>query len=83
MVMRFGYFLGLAFQIEDDLRNLSQDPGYGKEQNGDLAEAKRTLMLIHVRDACDAAEERARARLRSLASGARSAVRRMCNGLPA
>lgn len=60
MVMRFGYFLGLAFQIEDDLRNLSQDPGYGKEQNGDLAEAKRTLMLIHVRNACDAAE---RARL--------------------
>ncbi len=59
MVLRFGYFLGLAFQIEDDLRNLSEDPGYGKEQNGDLAEAKRTLMLIHVRTACDA-EERAR-----------------------
>lgn len=60
MVVRFGYFLGLAFQIEDDLRNLSEDPGYGKEQNGDLAEAKRTLMLIHVRAACDDAE---RARL--------------------
>lgn len=60
MVLRFGYFLGLAFQIEDDLRNLSEDPGYGKEQNGDLAEGKRTLMLIHVRAACDAAE---RARL--------------------
>lgn len=59
-VVRFGYFLGLAFQIEDDLRNLSEDPGYGKEQNGDLAEAKRTLMLIHVRGACDHTE---RARL--------------------
>lgn len=59
-VVRFGYFLGVAFQIEDDLRNLSVDPGYGKEMNGDLFEAKRTLMLIHVRLACSATE---RARL--------------------
>jgi len=59
-VQRFGYLLGLAFQIEDDLRNLSDDPGYGKEQNGDLAEGKRTLMLIHARGACSDAE---RARL--------------------
>jgi geranylgeranyl diphosphate synthase type II len=59
-VVRFGYFLGLAFQIEDDLRNLSLDPGYGKERNGDLYEGKRTLMLIHVRDACGRGE---RARL--------------------
>ena len=51
-VMRYGYFLGIAFQIEDDVRNLTDDPGYGKERNGDLYEAKRTLMLIHVRAAC-------------------------------
>ena len=57
-VIRFGHFLGLAFQIEDDLRNLSEDPGYGKEQNGDLYEAKRTLMLIHLRAAVDPAERR-------------------------
>jgi len=50
-VMRFGYFLGVAFQIEDDVRNLCEDPGYGKERNGDLYEAKRTLMLIHARGA--------------------------------
>ena len=55
-VVRFGYFLGVAFQIEDDLRNLSADPGYGKEMNGDLFEAKRTLMLIHVRQVCTDAE---------------------------
>jgi geranylgeranyl diphosphate synthase, type II len=59
-VVRFGYFLGAAFQIEDDLRNLSADPGYGKEMNGDLFEAKRTLMLIHVHQACG---RRDRARL--------------------
>jgi geranylgeranyl diphosphate synthase type II len=60
VVVRFGYFLGVAFQIEDDLRNLSVDPGYGKEMNGDLYEAKRTLMLIHVHRACSDGE---RARL--------------------
>jgi geranylgeranyl diphosphate synthase type II len=59
-VVRFGYFLGVAFQIEDDLRNLSVDPGYGKEMNGDLFEAKRTLMLIHAYRHCASAE---RARL--------------------
>lgn len=55
-VIRFGHFLGLAFQIEDDLRNLSEDAEYGKEQNGDLYEAKRTLMLIHLRAAADPPE---------------------------
>lgn len=57
-VIRFGHFLGIAFQIEDDLRNLSADPGYGKEQNGDLYEAKRTLMLIHVSNAAKSAERK-------------------------
>ena len=57
-VVRFGFFLGAAFQIEDDLRNLSVDPGYGKEMNGDLLEGKRTLMLIHVRAACAPDEQR-------------------------
>lgn len=57
-VIRFGHFLGVAFQIEDDLRNLSLDPAYGKEQNGDIYEAKRTLMLIHVRNAASSEERR-------------------------
>ena len=48
-VVRFGFFLGAAFQIEDDLRNLEASATYGKELNGDLYEAKRTLMLIHAR----------------------------------
>lgn len=68
-VVRFGYFLGVAFQIEDDLRNLSVDPGYGKELNGDLFEAKRTLILIHVRGACSDAERR---RLEAFLAQARS-----------
>jgi geranylgeranyl diphosphate synthase type II len=51
-VVRFGFFLGAAFQIEDDLRNLAPDDRYGKEINGDLFEAKRTLMLLHARRTC-------------------------------
>ncbi len=46
--VRFGFFLGAAFQIQDDLLNLSGDYRYGKERDGDLWEGKRTLMLIRV-----------------------------------
>jgi geranylgeranyl diphosphate synthase, type II len=46
--VRFGFFLGAAFQIQDDVLNLAGDHGqYGKELDGDLREGKRTLMLIH------------------------------------
>jgi geranylgeranyl diphosphate synthase type II len=47
--IRFGFFLGAAFQIQDDLLNLVGDPdAYGKELAGDIREGKRTLMLIHL-----------------------------------
>jgi len=47
--VRFGFFLGAAFQIQDDLLNLVGDARrYGKELNGDIWEGKRTLMLIHL-----------------------------------
>ena len=46
---RFGYYLGAAFQIQDDLLNLTGDERrYGKEIGGDLLEGKRTVMLIHL-----------------------------------
>jgi geranylgeranyl diphosphate synthase type II len=45
--IRFGFFLGAAFQIQDDLLNLVGDRRrYGKELGGDVWEGKRTLMLI-------------------------------------
>jgi geranylgeranyl diphosphate synthase, type II len=47
--IRFGFFLGAAFQIQDDLLNLIDDTDrYGKEVDGDLWEGKRTLMLIRL-----------------------------------
>lgn len=45
--VRFGFFLGAAFQIQDDVLNLIGDEtAYGKELDGDIAEGKRTLMVI-------------------------------------
>jgi geranylgeranyl diphosphate synthase type II len=49
LMARFGFFLGAAFQIQDDLLNLlGTEREYGKEINGDLYEGKRTLPLIHL-----------------------------------
>ena len=55
--IRFGFFLGAAFQIQDDLLNLEGDAAaYGKELGGDIHEGKRTLMLIHLVEHATAAE---------------------------
>lgn len=46
---RIGYFLGIAFQIQDDILNLTGDENiYGKETAGDIWEGKRTIMLIYL-----------------------------------
>jgi geranylgeranyl diphosphate synthase type II len=55
--IRFGFFLGVAFQIQDDLLNLVADSRYGKEPDGDLWEGKRTLMLIHLYRQLSSAEQ--------------------------
>ncbi len=52
----FGFFLGAAFQIQDDLLNLFPDDHYGKEREGDLWEGKRTLMLIRLLERASASE---------------------------
>lgn len=50
---RLGWYFGAAFQIQDDILNLTGDyKRYGKEIAGDLWEGKRTLMLIHVLKHC-------------------------------
>jgi geranylgeranyl diphosphate synthase type II len=57
--VRFGFFLGAAFQIQDDLLNLDGDAhAYGKELGGDIWEGKRTLMLIHLLCHASPAERR-------------------------
>lgn len=60
----FGYRIGAAFQIQDDLLNLvGEEQLYGKETNGDIAEGKRTLMIIHAMATADRATAR---KLRSI-----------------
>ena len=57
---RLGWYFGAAFQIQDDLLNLTGDfAKYGKELGGDLAEGKRTLMLIHLLNTCTRREQTA------------------------
>jgi geranylgeranyl diphosphate synthase type II len=56
---RFGYFIGTAFQIQDDVLNLAGDRHkYGKEIGGDLLEGKRTLILAHLFRSSSAEEKR-------------------------
>lgn len=55
----FGFLLGAAFQIQDDVLNLIESNAYGKERNGDLWEGKRTLLLGRVWS-CASESERAR-----------------------
>jgi len=55
----FGFAIGIAFQIQDDVLNLTMSEeevkvapgtgggGYGKDFAGDLKEGKRTLILVH------------------------------------
>ena len=64
----FGEAMAIGFQIRDDLLNLSTPEGdaatapgitsgaYGKERGGDIAEGKRTLIIIDLLRKCDEAE---------------------------
>jgi len=63
---QFAALLGIAFQIQDDILNLTAEGGeYGKEFAGDLWEGKHTLILMHaVRSASGTERERAMAILR-------------------
>jgi geranylgeranyl diphosphate synthase type II len=60
---QLGWYVGAAFQMQDDILNLTADYGqHGKDIAGDLWEGKRTLILIHARKHWSSRE---RARLRN------------------
>jgi geranylgeranyl diphosphate synthase, type II len=61
--IRFGFYLGAAFQIQDDLLNLAPTTRYGKEANGDVLEGKRSLLLIHAYRHASPTEQRRLAHL--------------------
>lgn len=56
---RLGYFMGVAFQIQDDVLNLvAEEKKYGKEIGGDITEGKRTLILINLLRRCNKRERK-------------------------
>ena len=58
-IARFGFALGAAFQIQDDVLDVVSDQAlYAKDLYGDVREGKRTLMLIHLLE-CAAPADRA------------------------
>ncbi len=70
---RLGFTMGAAFQIRDDVLNLTGATDvYGKEALGDLREGKRTLVLIHLLAAADAADRRVVERYLGLSRSART-----------
>jgi geranylgeranyl diphosphate synthase type II len=69
----FGYYLGAAFQIQDDILNLIGDQAqYGKEILGDIWEGKRTLMLLHALRTCSDDERMELAKVLSVDREART-----------
>ncbi len=43
---RFASTIGIAFQIQDDILNLNPSKGWGKDLGEDIAEGKRSLVLL-------------------------------------
>jgi geranylgeranyl diphosphate synthase type II len=62
-IAQFGFALGAAFQIRDDVLDLRTDGRDGGDVVGDVREGKRTLMLIHFLRHAGAVD---RARIRAL-----------------
>lgn len=58
-ITRFGFLLGAAFQVRDDVLNVDGDPeAHGKDALADLREGKRTLLLVHLLGVVDDDERR-------------------------
>lgn len=58
-LMEYGKMVGTAFQIRDDILNLTgKQEKYGKEIYGDIKEGKRTLVTINCLENCNKVEKR-------------------------
>ena len=66
---KFGFAMGVAFQIQDDILNITMSEGeenispgtssggYGKDFAGDIKEGKRTLLMVHAFEHADKKEK--------------------------
>jgi octaprenyl-diphosphate synthase len=53
----FGEYLGMAFQIRDDLFDYDRNGSYGKPSGNDIKERKMTLPFIHAMKKCTKSEK--------------------------
>jgi len=65
VLKNFGFAVGIAFQIQDDILNVTMSEeeekiapetdtgGYGKDFAGDIKEGKRTLLIVHAFEHAD------------------------------
>lgn len=52
-----GQSLGLAFQIQDDLLDVTADPEkFGKKKSGDIWEGKKTFLMVKTLECCNSEE---------------------------
>jgi geranylgeranyl pyrophosphate synthase len=58
-ILEFGRHAGPAFQIADDILDLTQGKGRGGETARDIKEGKRTIMVVHCLDKCTPGERKA------------------------
>jgi geranylgeranyl diphosphate synthase, type II len=57
-IFSWGQNFGLAFQLWDDVMNITTDSkDQGKEKGGDIFEGKRTLLLLHLLSKCSQIEK--------------------------
>ncbi len=52
-VAEFAECIGIAFQIQDDILNITASEKLGKEFGEDIKEGKRSLLVIHALEKCD------------------------------
>ena len=58
LMKEFGIYLGIAFQIKDDLFDYEKNDLIGKPTGNDIREKKMTLPLIYVLNNCEAKERK-------------------------
>ncbi|MBI2141088.1 polyprenyl synthetase family protein [Candidatus Woesearchaeota archaeon] len=54
---KFGETVGVVFQIQDDILNISEHESIGKKLGDDIKEGKRTLLVIHALNAAGEAQK--------------------------
>lgn len=55
---KFGEYLGMAFQIRDDLFDYDRNGDYGKPSGNDIKERKMTLPFIHALNVCNTSDKK-------------------------